>query len=150
AARHGVVRSDLERVRELTPLPIWVKGVLHPDDAVAIREGGFAGIIVSNHGGRSLDGVIATLRVLPEVRAAVGDDFPVLVDGGIRSGMDVFKALASGADAVLVGRLQAYALAVAGALGVAHLLRTLTEELQLAMAMTGCEDLAAVRSALLR
>ncbi|MES2039440.1 MAG: alpha-hydroxy acid oxidase [Pseudomonadota bacterium] len=134
-----------------TSLPIWVKGVLHPDDALALKAAGVAGIVVSNHGGRSLDGAPASLSVLPAIRAAVGDDFPLLLDGGIRSGNDIFKALALGADAVLVGRLQMYALSVAGALGVAHMIKLLREELEICMAQAGCATLDDIDSgALLR
>ncbi|MDA8455445.1 alpha-hydroxy-acid oxidizing protein [Acidovorax sp. GBBC 3334] len=134
--------DDLDWLLAQSRLPVWVKGVLHPDDARALQARGAAGIVVSNHGGRSLDGAPATLQMLPAVRAAVGSAFPVLLDGGIRSGTDVFKALALGADAVLVGRLQVYALAVAGALGVAHMLQLLAEELQACMALAGCATLA--------
>ena len=131
-------RDDLAWLLGETRLPVLVKGVLHPDDAVALRELGVAGVIVSNHGGRALDHAPASLSALPGIRAALGADYPVLLDGGIRSGGDAFKALALGADAVLVGRLQVYALAVAGALGVAHMLKLLREELELVMAQTGC------------
>jgi isopentenyl diphosphate isomerase/L-lactate dehydrogenase-like FMN-dependent dehydrogenase len=130
--------DDLAWLMAQTSLPVWVKGVLHPDDALALRAAGVAGIVVSNHGGRSLDGAPASLAMLPAVRAAVGDAFPLLFDGGIRSGTDVFKALALGADAVLVGRLQLYALSVAGALGVAHMIKLLREELEVCMALAGC------------
>ncbi|MCC6870165.1 MAG: alpha-hydroxy-acid oxidizing protein [Burkholderiales bacterium] len=126
------------------PLPVWVKGVAHPDDARRLVDLGVAGLVVSNHGGRGLDGAPASLAVLPRVRSAVPRPFPLLFDGGIRRGSDVFKALALGADAVLVGRLQAYALAVAGALGVAHMVRLLREELAICMALTGCSDLSAI------
>lgn len=128
-------------------LPVWIKGVLHPEDALQLKQRGVAGLIVSNHGGRGLDGVPASLRALPDIRVAVGEDFPLLLDGGVRSGLDVFKALARGADAVLVGRLQAHALAVAGALGVAHMLKLLREELEVCMAMAGCATLADIRRA---
>lgn len=134
--------EDLDALLSRSRLPVWVKGVLHPDDARALQARGAAGVIVSNHGGRSLDGAPASLQMLPAVRAAVGNAFPVLLDGGIRSGTDVFKALALGADAVLVGRLQMCALAVAGALGVAHMLQLLVEELQVCMAQAGCATLA--------
>lgn len=137
--------TDLAWLTAQTRLPIWVKGVLHPDDARRLREFGAAGIVVSNHGGRTLDHAPASLDVLPAIREAVGDDYPVLFDSGIRSGGDVYKAIARGADAVLVGRLQVYALAVAGALGVAHMMRLLREELEVCMAMTGCVSLADVR-----
>ncbi|MFZ6770357.1 alpha-hydroxy acid oxidase [Undibacterium sp. Di26W] len=152
----GVMRaaptwSDLTWLMAQTSLPIWVKGVLHPDDARALQAAGVAGIVVSNHGGRSLDGAPASLTVLPGIRAAVGDDFPLLLDGGIRSGADVFKALALGADAVLIGRLQLYALSVAGALGVAHMIKLLREELEVCMAQAGCATLRDIGSeALLR
>jgi len=152
----GVMRaaptwSDLTWLMTQTSLPIWVKGVLHPDDALALQATGVAGIVVSNHGGRSLDGAPASLSVLPAIRAAIGDDFPLLLDGGIRSGADIFKALALGANAVLIGRLQMYALSVAGALGVAHMIKLLREELEVCMAQAGCATLSDISSgALLR
>lgn len=130
--------SDLAWLLQTTSLPVWVKGVLHPDDAVQLQQAGCAGLIVSNHGGRSLDGAPASLDALPAIRAAVGPDFPLLFDSGIRSGSDVFKALALGADGVLIGRLQMYALSVAGGLGVAHMLTLLREELEVCMAQAGC------------
>lgn len=133
--------DDLDWLLGQTALPLIVKGVLRADDARALQARGVAGIVVSNHGGRALDGVPASLTALPRVRAAVGADYPVLLDSGIRSGGDVFKAIARGADAVLVGRLQAHALAVAGALGLAHLIRLLREELELCMALAGCATL---------
>lgn len=139
--------DDLEWLVANARLPVWVKGVLDADDARRLVAAGAAGLVVSNHGGRSLDGAPASLAALPAVRAAVGDDVPLLLDGGIRSGTDAYKALALGADAVLVGRLQVYALALGGALGVAHLLRTLREELEVCMALTGCATPAEVRQA---
>lgn len=148
----GVMRDaprwqDLDWLLEQTGLPVWVKGVMHPDDALALKARGVAGLVVSNHGGRGLDGAPASLRMLPRVRQAVGDDFPLLFDGGIRGGADVFKAIALGADAVLIGRLQLYALAVAGALGVAHMLQLLRDELEICMAQAGCATLSDVRQA---
>lgn len=136
---------DLDWLLTQTRLPVWVKGVLHPEDARALRERGMTGLVVSNHGGRTVDGVPASLHALPAIRSAVVEDYPLLLDGGIRSGSDIFKALALGADAVLVGRLQLYALSVAGALGVAHMIRLLREELEVCMAVTGCTTLADVR-----
>jgi isopentenyl diphosphate isomerase/L-lactate dehydrogenase-like FMN-dependent dehydrogenase len=141
--------ADLDWLLAETRLPVVVKGVLHPQDAVLLKERGVAGLIVSNHGGRSLDGAPASLAALPAIRAAVGDAYPLLLDSGIRSGNDVFKALALGADAVLVGRLQTYALVVAGALGVAHLLRLLREELEVCMAQAGCATLAEIGPAMI-
>ena len=140
--------DDLAWLLTQTTLPVWVKGVLHPDDARHLSTMGVAGIVVSNHGGRGLDGAPASLELLPAVRAAVGK-LPLLFDGGIRSGADIFKARALGADAVLVGRLQVYALAVAGALGVAHMLQCLREELELCMALAGCATLEQIDSACL-
>ena len=96
--------DDLEWLRGLHPLPIVLKGILHPDDAREARERGADGIVVSNHGGRQVDGAIASLAALPPIVEAVGEDIAVLLDSGIRSGADAFKALALGADAVLVGR----------------------------------------------
>jgi isopentenyl diphosphate isomerase/L-lactate dehydrogenase-like FMN-dependent dehydrogenase len=142
--------DDVRWLLQQTTLPVWAKGVLHADDAVALRGAGVAGIVVSNHGGRSLDGAPASLDVLPEVRAALGPDFPLLFDGGVRSGADAFKALALGANAVGVGRLQLYALAVAGALGVAHMMTLLREELELCMALAGCAGVDQITRACLR
>ncbi|HEY6644304.1 alpha-hydroxy acid oxidase [Povalibacter sp.] len=143
----GLMRSaptwrDVDWLLAQTSLPVWVKGVLHPQDALDLKARGVAGLIVSNHGGRALDGAPASLHALPQIRAAVGDDLPVLFDSGIRSGTDIFKALALGADAVLIGRLQMYALSVAGALGVAHMIKLLREELEICMALAGCTTLA--------
>ena len=137
--------ETIARLAAETRLPLWVKGILHADDARLALQAGAIGIIVSNHGGRAFDGAPAALSALPAVRAAVGEAVPLLLDSGVRSGRDVFTAIASGADAVLIGRLQVYALAVAGALGVSHMLRLLREELELAMALAGCPDLSAIR-----
>jgi len=145
----SVSREDLTWLLGATRLPVIAKGVMHAEDAVALRELGVAAVVVSNHGGRTVDGVCASLSVLAGIRAAVGDDYPLLFDSGVRSGADVFKALARGADAVLIGRLQVYALATAGALGVGHMLKLLLEELQLCMSLSGCRDRAAIRRAAL-
>lgn len=149
AMRTAPTWNDLDWLLTQTSLPVWVKGVLHPEDARNLRARGAAGLIVSNHGGRTLDGAPASLRALPAIRAAVGPGYPLLLDSGIRSGTDVFKALALGADAVLIGRLQMYALSVAGALGVAHLIRLLCEELEVCMALAGCASPADIREATL-
>ncbi|MER5556987.1 alpha/beta fold hydrolase [Streptomyces sp. NPDC002506] len=124
-------------LRELTDLPILVKGILHPDDARFALAHGADGIIVSNHGGRQLDGTTAALDCLPAVRAAVGDAVPVLMDSGVRTGSDVVKALALGADAVLYGRPYQYGLALGGRRGVHHVLRCLLAEFDLALTLTG-------------
>ena len=145
--RQAPTWSDVEWLRAQTRLPLWFKGVMHPDDALTAREAGADGLVVSNHGGRELDAAPASLTALPAVRAAVGPDFPLLFDGGVRSGQDVFRALALGADGVMVGRLQAYALSVAGALGVGHMIKLLREELEICMALAGCASLADVAQA---
>lgn len=127
---------DLVWLKSITRLPILIKGVLHEDDARLAVELGLDGIIVSNHGGRTLDTVPATANVLARIVDAA-DHLPVLVDGGIRRGTDVLKALALGATAVLIGRSYIYGLANAGAVGVAHVLRLLRDELEVAMALSG-------------
>ncbi|MEP6696925.1 MAG: alpha-hydroxy acid oxidase [Pseudonocardiales bacterium] len=129
--------SDLGWLRSLTDLPLLLKGVVTAADAALAVEHGMDGIIVSNHGGRQLDGGIASLRALPEVVGAVAGRCPVLVDGGVRRGRDVFIALALGADAVLVGRPVLWGLAVGGADGVEHVLSMLTRDLEHTMALAG-------------
>jgi 4-hydroxymandelate oxidase len=135
---------DIAWLRQQTVLPIVLKGVLAPADAVRAADEGLAGVIVSNHGGRVLDTVPATIDALPAIARAVSGRLPLLLDGGIRRGTDVFKALALGASAVLVGRPVVHALAAAGAPGVAHVLQLLRAELEMAMALTGCRTLADV------
>ncbi len=134
--------DDLSRLREWTSLPLVVKGILHPDDAREARARGVDGIIVSNHGGRQVDGAIATLDALPAIAEAVGADMAVLLDSGVRSGADVVKALALGADAVLVGRPYLWGLALDGQAGVEAVLRMLLAELDLTLALSGIRDVA--------
>lgn len=136
--------GDLEWLVGQTALPVLVKGILHPADARLAVDAGARGIVVSNHGGRVLDTTPASLAVLPAIRAVVGAAVPILLDGGVRRGTDIFKAVALGASAVLVGRPYIHALATAGALGVAHLLRMLREELEATMALCGCPDLESI------
>ncbi len=146
----AVCFDDIGWLRELSDLPVLVKGVLRADDARLCLEAGAAGVIVSNHGGRQLDGAIATAAALPEVAAAVADNGVVLVDGGIDSGVDVVRALALGADAVLVGRPVAWALAAGGADGVADLLEELAADLAGALTLAGCASLADCTADLVR
>ena len=135
-------------LRSITSLPILVKGVLTPADAHLAIQQGVEGIIVSNHGGRQLDGVEPTIAALPRVAEAVDDRVELLVDGGIRRGTDVLKALALGARAVLIGRAYLYGLAVGGEAGVRHVLELLRAELELAMALSGRASLASIDRAL--
>ncbi|MBD2087918.1 alpha-hydroxy-acid oxidizing protein [Trichocoleus sp. ST-U3] len=140
--------KDLEWVQSLSPLPLVVKGILRGDNALRAVEHGAKAVIVSNHGGRQLDGAIATIDALSEVVAAVGDTAEVLVDGGIRRGTDVLKALALGAKAVLLGRPVLWGLAVGGEAGVGHVLELLRDELDLAIALSGCAKLQDIDSSL--
>lgn len=142
--------KDLEWLCGATALPVLPKGVLHPADALQALDCGARGLIVSNHGGRTLDTTVATAHALPAVVQAVAGRAPVLVDGGIRRGTDILKAVALGADAVLVGRPVVHGLATAGARGVAHVLRLLRDELEVAMALTGCRTLEDAQAALLQ
>lgn len=130
--------TDVEWLRANTALPILLKGIVHPDDAARAISLGVDGIVVSNHGGRTLDTLPSSVAALERVAARVRGRVPLLVDGGIRRGTDVLKALALGADAVMVGRAAIYALAVSGAVGIAHLTTILRAELEVAMALTGC------------
>ncbi|HWO48611.1 MAG TPA: alpha-hydroxy-acid oxidizing protein [Solirubrobacterales bacterium] len=129
--------DDLDWLRARTSMPILLKGILHPDDAREARERGVDGVVVSNHGGRQVDGAIASLDALPPVVAAVGDDLTVLFDSGIRSGADAFKALALGADAVLIGRPYLWGMALEGPDGVEKILRWTLAELDLTVALSG-------------
>ncbi|MBP0482804.1 alpha-hydroxy acid oxidase [Sagittula salina] len=126
------------------PLPVILKGIMTGEDARDAVACGAAGLVVSNHGGRVLEALPSTISVLPEVVRAVDGAVPVLMDGGIRRGWDVFRALALGARAVLVGRPAACGLSVAGALGVSHVLRLLRDELESTMLLTGCRTLAEI------
>ena len=139
--------DDLEWLRSVSSLPLLVKGILTAEDAVLAAEAGAAGVVVSNHGGRQLDGVAAALDALPEVAEAVGDRLAVLMDGGIRRGADVVKALALGAQAVLAGRPPLWGLAVDGSDGVERVLGLLRDELELALALCGCTSPAQVTRA---
>src|SRR6185503_9157852 len=130
--------KDVEWVRDQWKGPLVIKGILDPDDARQAAENGADGIVVSNHGGRQLDGVLSTARALPPIAEAIAGRLPVLVDGGVRSGLDVVRMLALGADFVLLGRAWAYALAAAGETGVAHVLELIDAEMRVAMALTGC------------
>jgi lactate 2-monooxygenase len=132
-----VTWADLAWLREQTDLPLVLKGVLHEDDARRALDAGVDGLIVSNHGGRQVDGAVAALDALPAVRGAVGEQFAVLFDSGIRTGADVFKALALGADAVCLGRPFAWGLALGGQAGVEAVLRCLLGELDLTLALSG-------------
>ena len=134
--------KDIEWVRSIWSGPILLKGILDPEDARQAIAAGADGIVVSNHGGRQLDGVRSSIRALPRVADTVGGQVPVLFDGGIRSGLDMLKALALGADACMIGRLWAYALAAGGERGVTHLLDILRRELAVGMALVGGKDVA--------
>ena len=138
--------NDFAWIRDAWQGPIVVKGVHTADDARAAVEHGAAAVVVSNHGGRQLDGVAPTLRVLPEVVAAVGNVTEVLMDGGIRRGSDIVKALSLGARAVLVGRAYAYGVAAAGGPGVARVIEILRSELVRTLKLLGCESVGALKS----
>ncbi len=134
--------QDLEWLRGATKLPLLVKGILHPDDAARALDAGCDGIIVSNHGGRVIDSAPASLHALPRIVQRVAGRMPVLFDSGIRRGRDVFIALAQGASAVLLGRPYVWGLSANGAMGVAHVIRLLRDELEMTMALAGCAHLA--------
>ena len=138
----GLTWADIAWIRERTPLPIWVKGILRPDDALRAVDAGIDGIIVSNHGGRQLDSVIATIDALPALANAVGSQVPLLLDGGIRRGTDILKALALGAKGVLVGRPPLWGLSVNGEEGVKNVLKIYKEEFTNVMAQCGCRSIA--------
>jgi lactate 2-monooxygenase len=136
--------DDLKFLREHTKLPVLLKGVLHPDDARKAIDYGMNGIIVSNHGGRQVDGSISTFEALPGITAAVNKQIPVLLDSGVRGGADVFKALALGANAVCIGRPYVYGLALAGEEGVRQVMRNLMADFELTMGLAGCKNISEI------
>ena len=139
--------ESVDWLRTITSLPILIKGVLTAEDAELCVEHGVAALIVSNHGGRQLDGAIATMDALPEIVKQVAGRIPVLLDGGVRRGTDVFKALAVGASAVLIGRAYLWGLAADGETGVREVLEIFGTELELAMALAGCRAIGAITPA---
>lgn len=145
----GLVPDDVGWVAEVSGLPVLVKGVLRADDSVRCVDAGAAGVVVSNHGGRQLDGAVATADALRPIVDAVAGRVPVLVDGGIRGGYDVLKAIAMGASAALVGRPFLWGLAVGGSDGVSAVMRELIEEFSRAMALCGCRSVDEIDSGLI-
>ena len=141
--------KDVDWVRKQWNGPLIIKGILDPDDAREAAANGADAIVVSNHGGRQLDGVLSTAHALPAVAEAIGGKMPIFADGGVRSGLDVVRMLALGADFVLLGRAWAYALAAGGQQGVAHVLKLIEAEMRVAMALMGCTRIDRIdRSAL--
>lgn len=143
-SRPWLTWEDLPFLRERTRLPILLKGVLHPDDARRAIDSGIDGIVVSNHGGRQVDGVIPTLEALPGIADAVAGQVPIVLDSGVRGGADAFKALALGATAVGIGRPYIYALTIAGERGVRELIQNFQAELDLTMGLAGCRSVAEI------
>jgi len=138
--------DDLMWLRDQITVPLIIKGILHPADAEHAVSLGCDAVVVSNHGGRVLDGVPGSLQLLPEISRVISGKAKVLFDSGIRNGQDVFKALALGADAVMVGRPYIWGLASGGALGVAHVIRLMRDELEMTMALSGVKNLPAIKS----
>ena len=148
-SRPSLTWENVATLREMTKLPILIKGIQHPDDARKAVEHGMDGIVVSNHGGRQVDGAIGSLDALPPVVDAIAGRMPVLFDSGIRSGADIFKALCLGASAVLLGRPYVYGLAIAGEEGVREVIRNMIAELDLTMALTGYSSIAQLNPSIL-
>ncbi|HEV8514914.1 MAG TPA: lactate 2-monooxygenase [Cyclobacteriaceae bacterium] len=136
--------EDLKFLKTITKLPVLLKGILHPEDARKALDYGMNGIIVSNHGGRQVDGSISTLEALPSIVDAVQGKIPVLMDSGIRGGADIFKALALGANAVCLGRPYVYGLAIAGEQGVKEVLQNTITDFELTMALAGCKTISEI------
>jgi lactate 2-monooxygenase len=143
-SRPSLTWDDLPFLRERTDLPIVLKGILHPDDARQAIEAGMDGIVVSNHGGRQIDGVVPTLAALPSVADAVDGRIPLILDSGVRGGADAFRALALGATAVGIGRPYVFGLAIAGQEGVQEVIRNVLAELDLTMGLAGCRSVAEI------
>lgn len=149
-SRPSLTWDDLSFLRSLTDLPIILKGIMAPEDARKAIEYEADGIIVSNHGGRQVDGALSSIEALPDITEEVDGEIPVLLDSGIRSGGDIFKALALGADAVLLGRPYVYALAVAGEQGVKELIQNYRADFELTMGLSGCRSVGEISSQQLR
>jgi L-lactate dehydrogenase (cytochrome) len=145
----SVTWKDVEWVRSQWDGPLVIKGILDPDDARTAVSNGVEGIVVSNHGGRQLDGALSSARALPSIADAVAGRAAILADGGVRSGVDVVRMLALGADFVLMGRAWAYALAARGEAGVAHILKLIDAEMRVAMALTACTSISQVNEQIL-
>src|SRR5690606_28133923 len=141
--------KDLEWIREFWKGPMVIKGILDPEDARDAARFGADGIVVSNHGGRQLDGVLSSARALPAIAAAVKGQLNILADSGVRTGLDVVRMLALGADAVLLGRAWLYALATDGEAGVGNLLDLIEKEMRVAMTLTGARTIADITPELL-
>lgn len=141
--------EELQKVRSWTKLPIYLKGILSSKDALKAKEEGFDGLIISNHGGRQVDGAQASLSALQQIRQTVGSDWTLLMDSGVRTGSDIFKALALGANAVGIGRPYAYALAIGGVAGVEEYLHNLRAEFELTMSLCGCENIFQIKDSFL-
>jgi 4-hydroxymandelate oxidase len=142
----GVSWADLEWLRGRTSLPMVLKGILDPRDAVRAVESGVDAVVVSNHGGRQLDGAVPSITALPAIAEQLAGRAEVYLDSGVRGGIDILRALASGADGVLVGRPMLYGLAVDGERGAGHVLSILAEEFRAALTLAGCADVRAARA----
>ncbi len=140
----GIRWKDLDWVRDAWDGPLVIKGILDPEDAREAAACGAQGLVVSNHGGRQLDGVLSTARALPAIAEAVGDRMTILADGGVRSGLDVVRLLALGANGVLLGRAWLWALAAEGEAGVDHMLTMLVKEMRVTMTLAGCNQIEAL------
>jgi lactate 2-monooxygenase len=141
-ANPALTWEKLPLLRQMTKLPVLLKGILHPDDAVRAIDEGIDGIVVSNHGGRQVDGATSTIAALPGIARAVDGRIPIILDSGVRSGADAFKALALGATAVGLGRPYAYALSIAGEAGVRELLQNFKADFDLTLGLSGCTSVA--------
>jgi len=145
----GMNWDDIARIREWTKLPVYLKGIVRPDDAIKALNAGVDGIIISNHGGRQIDGAVSTVECLPSILNVVSDRMEVWLDSGIRTGSDVFKCMALGATGVMIGRPYAYALACGGISGVKDCIYNIIAELELIMALSGCRNLSDIKSDLI-